>query len=124
MTYTKGRYTPIADNKEVPMDHIPPIFGKLGIAYENQNLFAGFDVVFNGKKKLEDYSPTGEDNLSSATPNGMPAWIIGNLYAGYNWKSLGISVGVDNILDTHYRTFASGINAPGRNFKVSLGYKF
>jgi len=76
------------------------------------------------KKKLEDYSPTGEDNLSSATPNGMPAWIIGNLYAGYNWKSLGISVGVDNILDTHYRTFASGINAPGRNFKVSLGYKF
>jgi hemoglobin/transferrin/lactoferrin receptor protein len=32
-------------------------------------------------------------------------------------------VGVENILDTQYRTFSSGINAPGRNME-GLRYNF
>ena len=31
---------------------------------------------------------------------------------------------VYNILDTQYRTFASGINAPGRNVQAALKYSF
>jgi len=32
--------------------------------------------------------------------------------------------GVDNIFDTHYRTFASGISQPGRSFQVGVSLDF
>ena len=31
---------------------------------------------------------------------------------------------IENILDTQYRTFSSGINAPGRNIYAGLHYTF
>ena len=30
------------------------------------------------------------------------------------------SIGLTNVFDTHYRTFASGISAPGRSFQLGL----
>jgi hemoglobin/transferrin/lactoferrin receptor protein len=55
----------------------------------------------------------------------MPAWFTLNLNASYNiHKNIIIQVGIENILDTQYRTFASGINAPGRNFQVAVRAKF
>jgi hemoglobin/transferrin/lactoferrin receptor protein len=70
---------------------------------------------------MEDYSPSGEDNQQYATPDGMPSWYTLNLKAGYQInRYLGIQAGVENILDHHYRNFASGISAPGRNIFVTL----
>jgi hemoglobin/transferrin/lactoferrin receptor protein len=52
---------------------------------------------------------------------GMPAWYTLNWRVQWQMKEqLQAVFGVDNILDTQYRTFASGINAPGRNFIFSL----
>jgi hemoglobin/transferrin/lactoferrin receptor protein len=31
---------------------------------------------------------------------------------------------LENILDQHYKTFASGLSAPGRNFIVTLKARF
>jgi len=31
---------------------------------------------------------------------------------------------VDNLFDRHYKEFASGISAPGRNFSATLNYLF
>jgi len=31
---------------------------------------------------------------------------------------------LDNLFDIHYREFASGISAPGRNLNLVLSYKF
>jgi hemoglobin/transferrin/lactoferrin receptor protein len=31
---------------------------------------------------------------------------------------------LDNIFDIHFREFASGISAPGRNLNLVLSYKF
>jgi hemoglobin/transferrin/lactoferrin receptor protein len=51
----------------------------------------------------------------------MPAWMTINLKLGYRiHKNINLQAGVDNILDTQYRTFASGIHAPGRNIYVTL----
>ena len=122
ISYTKGRYQAKNSAVDVPLDHIPPVFGSLKFLYEKHRFNTGLQILFNGKKRLEDYSPSGEDNLNQATPNGMPAWVVGNIFAGYNFDRIDLSAGIDNILDTHFRTFASGINAPGRNFKVSLKY--
>jgi hemoglobin/transferrin/lactoferrin receptor protein len=51
----------------------------------------------------------------------MPSWFTINIRGGYKiGKVLTVQVGIDNILDTQYRVFASGINAPGRNFFITL----
>lgn len=71
---------------------------------------------FSGWKKIEDYLLNSEDNEAYATPLGAPAWYTMNLRVAYEFNShFTLQAGIDNILDLQYRTFASGINAPGRN---------
>ncbi len=42
--------------------------------------------------------------------------MTGNVRVSYKvHKNITLQAGVDNILDTQYRVFASGINAAGRN---------
>jgi hemoglobin/transferrin/lactoferrin receptor protein len=74
---------------------------------------------------LSDYSDSGEDNLQYATAEGMPSWYTINLRSSYELnKLLTLQVGIDNLLDLQYRTFASGINASGRNIFATLRIKF
>ena len=67
----------------------------------------------------------GEDNQQYATVDGTPAWFTLNLRAQYEFKKYAtIQAGIENILDTQYRTFASGINAPGRNVFLTLRLRY
>jgi len=121
LTYTYGR----VKDEDVPLDHIPPMFGmtslKLGLTKFSAEIFARY----NGWKHIEDYSPSGEDNENYATEDGMPSWMTLNLRTSYQFnKYLNLQAGLENILDTHYRLFASGISAPGRNFILSLRCNF
>jgi hemoglobin/transferrin/lactoferrin receptor protein len=82
-------------------------------------------TLFNGKKKLEDYSNSGEDNLQYATVDGMPAWYTLNLRAAYQFnKYVQLQVALENILDRNYRVFASGMSSAGRNLMVTLRGNF
>lgn len=120
-TYTYGRYHDEANDTIVPLDHISPVFGKTSLMYRSKKVQGEFFALYNGWKKLKDYSPSGEDNLQYASPYGMPAWFTINSKVSYQViKNLMIQAGVENILDTHYRYFASGISAPGRNVFVTL----
>jgi hemoglobin/transferrin/lactoferrin receptor protein len=116
---TRGR---ISDGG--PLDHIPPVYGRAGARWRTTRAHAEGYILFNGKKKLEDYNLEGEDNLQYAPANGMPAWYTLNIRGGYNiGTNLTLQAGVDNILDIQYRTFASGINGPGRNIWLTLRVK-
>jgi len=123
LQYTYGRVT--SDTIQVPLDHIPPVLAKLQLSYQHRRFGSDFYTLFNGAKKIKDYSPSGEDNLNYATPMGMPAWLTFNWRVRYTIaEKLQIAAGIENILDTQYRTFASGINAPGRNLYTSIRYNF
>jgi hemoglobin/transferrin/lactoferrin receptor protein len=123
VTYTYGRY--INNNTEIPLDHIPPVFGRVGLRYEKAKLSAEVNTIFNGWKRIEDYNPNGEDNQQYATPEGMPSWYTINARANYAIaKHVTAQVGVENILDKRYRSFSSGISAPGRNFILALKTDF
>ena len=75
------------------------------------------------KKSLRNYSPSGEDNLQYAPKNGTPSWETYNLKGSLSLsEQFTVFSGIENILDTQYRVFASGINAGGRN--IYLGGKF
>lgn len=122
--YTYGRYIETKTDTVLPMDHIPPLFGQSSLVYKGKNTDIEFFTRYNGKKALADYSPSGEDNLQYATPDGMPGWFTVNIRAGYSiTKNLRLTAACENITDNRYRVFASGINAPGRNFIVSLRFK-
>jgi hemoglobin/transferrin/lactoferrin receptor protein len=118
---TKGR---IKNNKgDFPLDHIAPVYGKVGFRFENKYFNMDLNMNYSGNKSLTDYSPSGEDNLQYAPVNGMPSWEIYNFKAGISAiKSLTIFTGIENILDTQYRTFSSGINAGGRNIYIGVKY--
>ncbi|MFN5369908.1 MAG: TonB-dependent receptor domain-containing protein, partial [Bacteroidia bacterium] len=119
VNYTYGRI--VSDTGHTPLDHIPPVNARLELLYVTERLQAMVFANYNGWKRLKDYYLNGEDNEQYATPDGMPAWYTLNMRLSYkvtNW--LTVQGGIDNLFDTQYRTFSSGINAPGRNFLLTL----
>lgn len=121
-SYTLGR---VLETTNRPLDHIPPYFGRIGLNYSHEWGMVEAYFLFNGKKDIADYSTSGEDNPQYAPSSGMPAWETYNIKASskeiYGFK---FYVGVENILDTQYRIFASGINAAGRNIYGAAKYSF
>jgi len=117
LTYTYGH----VKEEDVPLDHIPPMFGLTSLKLELNKFTGEFYARYNAWKHIEDYSPSGEDNEAYATEDGMPAWYTLNLRAGFQFnRNFNLQAGIENILDKHYRNFASGISAPGRNVFVTL----
>ena len=120
LTYTQGRDL----TADVPLDHISPLFGRAALTYQHRKFLAEGSVLFNGRKGVSEYSPTGEDNLPQATPDGAPGWSTLNLRTSLQCtRGLAVQAGLENILDTSYRVFASGISAPGRNLFISVRFE-
>lgn len=121
--YNLGRVVEIGEQS--PLDHISPYFGKIGFMYSKSWLNLEAYLLYNGKKPSKDYSISGEDNQQYAPIGGMPAWETYNFKSSFIvYKGATLFAGIENILDTQYRVFASGINAPGRNFYGGLKYAF
>ncbi|MDF7813185.1 TonB-dependent receptor [Hymenobacter sp. YC55] len=120
LTYTHGRDR----TADVPLDHISPIYGRTALTYQLRRVLAEGSALFNGRKTVAQYSPSGEDNLPQATPAGALGWYTLNLRTSYQltprWA---LQAGLENILDTNYRVFASGISAPGRNLFVTVRFE-
>jgi hemoglobin/transferrin/lactoferrin receptor protein len=108
-----------------PLDHIAPVYGKIGLGFDNQKLTADLYMLYSGNKNIQSYSPSGEDNLQYAPIGGTKAWETYNFKIGVKiQKSINLFSGIENILDTQYRNFASGINAAGRNIYFGAKYGF
>jgi hemoglobin/transferrin/lactoferrin receptor protein len=111
----------------MPLDHIPPMFGRVEILYQKKQWQISLNSIMSAAKLLSQYYLLGEDNIQYATENGLPGWATINMRGSYRLlknNALGLNAGIDNILDRNYRTFASGISGAGRNFWFSLTYDF
>jgi hemoglobin/transferrin/lactoferrin receptor protein len=108
-----------------PLDHIPPLMGKWSALYEEEKWYAECFVLFNGWKRLEQYNADGEDNPQYATADGTPAWATINWRAGLQAnEKIQLQFQLENLLDQNYRTFASGLSAPGRNVSITVRTSF
>ena len=127
LTYTKGNKS----FKNGPMPSIPPLFGKYGLYYSSSRINAQLEWNFSNAKDPKDYSYGGEDGLDE-TPliaenqySGTPAWNILSISTNYQYtKNIKFKCGLNNIFDTHYRTFASGISQPGRSLQLGVSIDF
>ncbi len=121
INYTEGKISSTGE----PMGHITPLFGKVGGTYHYQRIKAEFYMQYQGEKKLADMSPYGEDNEDEAPQSGFPAWQTYNIAAQYQLlDKISLQASIENIFDLHYKAFASGISAPGRNFIFSITGRF
>ncbi|OAV44868.1 TonB-dependent siderophore receptor [Lewinella sp. 4G2] len=133
----------------VPQDHIPPAYGKLGIGYRKRRLRLNGNVRFQVAKPVWRYAvssivvPPGDsyniginlgtpDNIefTPINPNtgefvGSRAWWTLNVSGEYALtRSLRLRLRADNLLDCHYRTFASGVSAPGLDIRFGVSLRF
>lgn len=125
VTVTKTIGQVESDPEDVPLDHIPPLFGKISVEYTVKEFTLSAYSHFNGEKPSDEYGLSGEDNLRYALPDGTPSWITINAGIEYRHnRNTSIQLQLENITDTHYRVFSSGISAPGRNLIVTLRSMF
>ena len=121
LNFVRGRS--VLDSLEQPLAHIPPMYGRTSLTFETNKFKVEGVIRYNAAKPLSEYGPSGSsDNEDEAIPGvGTLAWTTYNFYSSYKMNDrLALNFAVENILDIHYRPFASGVSASGRNFIVSL----
>lgn len=124
LNYTYGRI--LTDTVPYPLDHIPPVYGKLSLSYTKKSLVVECFVNYSGWKRYADYNLVGEDNYAFALEGlGMPSWYTLNSRISYAFsKNISLQLACENILDRNYRSFASNISAPGRNIVITVRGRF
>ncbi len=121
--WTRGRVVEDQNGKR-PLAHIPPVYGNVTARYKLDNLSLTGAWRFNASKDIDDFGGSA-DNPEFATPVGSLGYSTLNFYANYAFTSfLQLSFGLENIADKHYRPFASGVSAPGRNAIFTLKGNF
>lgn len=135
----------------VPAAHIPPLYGTTNLAFTGKKFRLSLVARYQGEKRLDEYSVSdifyndngelqvvkdgtednpelaytridGEGNQESV---GTLAWVTFHFYSSWQLNDqLSLNLALENITDLHYRQFASGVSAPGRNFILSLRARF
>jgi len=110
---------------KLPLKHSSPIFGQSSINFTKRNIKVSYYINYNGKKDISNFSPSELNKLYLYTKDGSPAWLTNNISFIYNINYLAkINFSCENIFDIHYRSYSSGISAPGRNFNIGLNMSF
>ncbi len=114
----------VADTN-LPLSHIPPAYGSLRANWNASNFNVGASFWWSASKDIDDI-PTDDRNIGvNTTPNGVPAWWRVDVNAGWKWEQrIELRLILENIMDHHYRPFASGVSAPGRNLVLSVRGNF
>ncbi len=148
-SYISDKYS-IPIDTLVPLDHIPPLYGQTGLSFKKGPIRLEVVARYNGAKPAEEYAVNKlsyddaghliiqregmADNIEyglvevvndELVYKGSYGWITYNFYSSLELGNIfTLSLGLENIADVHYRPFASGISAPGRNLIVSLRGSF
>ena len=110
----------------IPLRHSAPPFGSTHLILELPNFNADLYSVYNGSKKFRNMPPSEIEKpyMYATDENGnpwSPGWLTLNFKLSWEiLKWISLNAGVENILDTRYRPYSSGIVSPGRNFIASL----
>ncbi len=115
-------------NIEVPIRHVSPNFGNAHLIWSNNTFKIDAFANFNGELSFNELAPSEIEKaylyaLDSSGNPFSPSWYTLNLRTLYRLNnSTTLTTSIENITDQRYRTYSSGITAPGRNFIISLKY--
>ena len=111
----------------LPLRHVAPMNANSRITYRKSNLAIHFEGIYNGAIAPEDLalSEQTKTHMYAVDADGnaySPSWYTLNIQGTWTvHKNARLSFGVLNLMDVQYRTYSSGIVAPGRS--VTLGLK-
>ncbi len=113
---------------EVPVRHIAPNFGNTHLVWKNDKLLIDAFAEYNNELSFNQLAPSerAKDFIYALDENGnpyAPSWYTLNLRTQYQISEQAtITASLENMTDQRYRTYSSGIAAPGRNLILSLRY--
>ena len=116
------------DGVEVPVRHVVPNFGNTHLVWQKNKVKVDGFVNYNNALSFDQLAPSEaeKDYIYALDQNGKPyspSWYTLNLRTQYEiGDSVLVSAALENITDQRYKTYSSGIAAPGRNLIVSLQY--
>lgn len=121
-SYTYGRDT----KNDAPISHIPPAFGSVRLMWKQPSWSVGASFWWSAAQTFDQIPNDDEVKVGiNYTKDGTPAWRRLDVSGSYRpVATMEIIVGVENIFDLNYHTFASGISSPGRCVVASLRWSF
>ena len=107
--------------ERLPMSHIPPFFGRVASDIAGRWWTLEWYALFSGAKAASEFGPYATDNLDLMLETGAPSWWTLNAeFSAKLREKLECRLGVRNLMDMHYRVFASGISSAGRGIYASV----
>lgn len=113
-----------------PARHVAPTFGDFHLVWQNQKLKADVFLNYNGEISYDDLalSERSKEFIYAVDENGnpfSPSWYTLNFRSQYQISNaLKTTMSLENMTNQRYRTYSSGIVAPGINLILGLGYTF
>ncbi|MBJ7882065.1 TonB-dependent receptor plug domain-containing protein [Gelidibacter salicanalis] len=130
----KSNYNIIGGREEddfgdnTPLRHAAPQFGDTHLTWQKDKLQLDAFATYNSELSNNQLatSEQGKDYMYALDANGKPyspSWYTLNFRTQYQFnKAVSLTVSLENITDQRYKTYSSGIAAPGRNLILSLKY--
>ena len=118
------------DGTDTPGRHVAPTFGDFHIVWKNQKLKTDLFANFNGEISYRDMamSEKTKDYIYAVDADGnpySPSWYTLNFRSQYQLSNaFKFTANLENITDQRYRSYSSGIAAPGINLILGVGYTF
>ena len=116
------------EDVEVPIRHVAPSFGNTHLVYKKDKFTFDAFINYNGELSYNQLAPSEveKDYIYALDDDGnpySPSWYTLNLRTQYQVnKSFQLTASLDNISDQRYKTYSSGLVAPGRNLILALKY--
>jgi hemoglobin/transferrin/lactoferrin receptor protein len=118
------------DGSVSPSRHAAPIFGTTRLNFKTKGLLVQLYANYQAERAHSELAieEQGKTEIYALDENGetyAPAWYTLNFKMSYElWKDFSLNAGIENITDQRYRPYSSGMSAPGRNYILSLNFKF
>lgn len=125
-----GTETDDVKDEQVPLRHAPPFYGSTHLHYQKGKLHAEAFAMYSGKVSFEELAPTeqAKPDIYAKDVQGRPyspGWYTANARVSYSLKkNLMVNLTWENITNQRYRTYSSGIVAPGSNVVISARASF
>ena len=112
-------------DEDIPLSHIPPFFAKSALTRSTDAWILSGYVIYNDTKRASEMGPGRNDNQDQGINElYFPSWYTLHIQASTIISDrLHLALNLDNLMDVHYKGFASGISAPGRSASITFRFK-
>lgn len=108
----------------VALRHVAPPFGKTTFLWQKKKYRISLNTQYSGGITFQNLAPSEQNKPYLYDSGGALSWWTLNAKAQFNFSKFKILIHFENLLDLHYRPYASGISAGGRSFSLTLKWNF